>query len=195
MVAPHSPSFHSDPPAIAEAKQQIRARCLAALKAHDTALDALLCHRLTDTLLALPAASIGCVWPLPNEADLRPLCLALHTAGRIVALPETPVRGHPLTFRVWQPDCAMLPGRFGTQVPDGPLLVPQVLLVPLVGFDRSGNRLGYGGGYYDRTLAAHPHITAIGYALSVQEVDHIPTGPYDRPLSCLVTEKERLDFG
>lgn len=67
-------------------------------------------------------------------------------------------------------------------------------MVPLVGFDRRGNRLGYGGGYYDRTLATLPHADAVGYALAAQEVDHIPTGPYDHPLSCIVTEKERLHF-
>ena len=194
MVAPHLPPFISDPPAVAQAKKQARAGCLHALKTRNPALDSLLCARLAETLLALSAQNIACVWPLPHEVDVRPLCHALHKAGRTVLLPETPPRGHPLQFRVWHPQGSMVPGRFGTEVPDGPYAAPQAILVPLVGFDRTGNRLGYGGGYYDRTLAGLPAIPAVGYALSVQEVDHLPTGPYDKPLSCIVTEKERLHF-
>lgn len=194
MVAPHSSPLFSDPPAVAQAKKQARAICLQALKTRNPALDALLCARLAQTLLALPAPTIACVWPLPHEVDVRPLCHTLHNAGRTVLLPETPPKGQPLSFRVWHPTCTMLAGRFGTEVPDGPYATPTAILVPLVGFDRAGNRLGYGGGYYDRTLAALPHCPAIGYALCAQEVDHLPTGPYDKPLSCIVTEKERLHF-
>ncbi|GAN71501.1 hypothetical protein ASY01nite_15110 [Acetobacter syzygii] len=88
----------------------------------------------------------------------------------------------------------MLTGRFGTHYPDGPVMEPDLVLVPLLGFDRAGHRLGYGGGYYDRTLAALPHATSIGYAPSTQEVGHLPCGPYDQPLSCIVTEKEVIRF-
>ncbi|GAA07130.1 5-formyltetrahydrofolate cyclo-ligase [Acetobacter tropicalis NBRC 101654] len=194
MVAPHSSPLQSDPPAVAEAKKQLRAHCLTALKNRDQTLDPLLCRRLSESLLALEAERIACVWPLPHELDVRPVCHALAAAGRTVLLPETPPRGHPLVFRVWTPDCVMQAGRFGTCVPNGPVLTPQAIMVPLVGFDRRGNRLGYGGGYYDRTLSTLPHADAVGYALAAQEVDHIPTGPYDHPLSCIVTEKERLHF-
>ncbi|MCG0995199.1 5-formyltetrahydrofolate cyclo-ligase [Acetobacter indonesiensis] len=194
MVAPHSPPFQSDPPAIAAAKKQIRADCLARLKARNTAVDAVLCQRLTDALLLTPVPVIACVWPFPHEVDVRPVCHALAAAGRTVVLPETPPKGQPLLFRQWHPSCIMQPGRFGTEVPDGPVLTPDAVLVPLVGFDRAGNRLGYGGGYYDRTLATLPHALTLGYALAAQEVDHIPTGPYDHPLSRILTEKESLHF-
>lgn len=194
MVAPHSSPLFSETPEVAQAKKQMRTHCLEALKQHDPLLDATLCARLAEYLLALPAQTLACVWPFAHEVDVRPLCHTLHQAGRRVLLPETPPKGQPLRFRVWAPHTTMLPGRFGTLVPEGAYAIPDAILVPLVGFDRKGNRLGYGGGYYDRTLAGLPGIPAIGYALSVQEVDHIPTGPYDKPLSCIVTEKERLHF-
>ena len=184
----------SDSPVIAEAKQALRARCLSVLKTRPAGVDAILCARLAQILLATDHAHIACVWPLPHELDLRPLCHQLNAAGRQVLLPETPPRGQPLAFRLWPPQTALLRGRFGTQVPDGPLMRPDLVLVPLLGFDRTGNRLGYGGGYYDRTLAALPGIASMGYALAAQEVEQLPTGPYDQPLSALVTEQESLHF-
>jgi len=134
---------------------------------------------------------IGCVWPLPGEADLRPLCVLLAGAGRDVLLPETTPKGQPLVFRRWKPDRAMLPGRFGTMHPDGAVDRPDMVLVPLLAFDRSGNRLGYGGGYYDRTLAAL-RCRSIGFAFAWQEVAQVPLGAYDEPLDWIVTEKEIL---
>ena len=195
MAASHfSPSPVTESPAVAGAKQAQRALCLSRLKARPAGIDAVLCNRLAEALLAAPCTHIACVWPLPHEIDLRPLCHHLHAAGRHVLLPDTPPRGQPLTFRLWTPRSAMLQGRFGTQVPDGPVLTPDLVLVPLLGFDHSGNRLGYGGGYYDRTLAALPGVRSVGYALAAQEVDQLPTGPYDQPLSCVVTEQDILHF-
>ncbi len=84
----------------------------------------------------------------------------------------------------------MISGRFGTLSPDGPVGTPDILFVPLLAFDRLGHRLGYGGGYYDRTLAALPGRTAIGFGFSALEVDSVPIGPHDHPLNAIVTEKE-----
>jgi 5-formyltetrahydrofolate cyclo-ligase len=84
----------------------------------------------------------------------------------------------------------MITERFGTARPDGPVGIPDVLFVPLLAFDRRGHRLGYGGGYYDRTLAALPGRTALGFGFSALEVDSVPTGPHDHPLNAIVTEKE-----
>ncbi|NVN03437.1 MULTISPECIES: 5-formyltetrahydrofolate cyclo-ligase [Asaia] len=134
---------------------------------------------------------IGCVWPLPGEADLRPLCVLLAEAGRAVLLPETTPKGQPLIFRHWRPEGTMLEGRFGTMHPDGEVDRPDTLLVPLLAFDRSGNRLGYGGGYYDRTLAGL-RCRSIGFAFAWQEVAQVPLGAYDQPLDWIVTEKEIL---
>jgi 5-formyltetrahydrofolate cyclo-ligase len=129
--------------------------------------------------------------------DLRPLLLALHGRGHPIVLPQTPPRGAPLLFRSWHPGSAMIRERFGTFYPDGPLAAPGVVFVPLVGFDRTGARLGYGGGYYDRTLAALPGVLAIGYGHAAQEVPAIPTEPHDWRLPIIVTEREiiRVDPG
>ena len=82
----------------------------------------------------------------------------------------------------------MAPGRFGTAVPTGAAMVPTLLLVPLLAFDRRGNRLGYGAGYYDRTLAALPGVRTLGCAFGAQELDSVPVGPHDVKLDAVATE-------
>lgn len=183
MAAPHSPNLRID-----LAKQALRQRVLSAPRACGDAAPIL--ARLA--ALPLPTIVAG-VWPLPQEIDLRPLLGELHAHGHVIVLPETPPRGLPLIFCRWHPEAALLPGRFATRHPDGPVLTPQLLLVPLLVFDRSCHRLGYGGGYYDRTLAALPGVPAIGYGWSAQQVPTIPTGPYDRPLDAVATERELVE--
>lgn len=138
------------------------------------------------------ADTVAGVWPLPGEPDLRPLWHRLHALGHRVVLPETPSRGQALRFRSWHPGCAMLAGRFGTwhpeQDPGATKILPDLLFVPLLAFDNAGYRLGYGGGYYDRTLAALPRARAIGYGFSFQQVEAVPRGPFDIPLRIIVTE-------
>ncbi len=133
-------------------------------------------------------AVVAGFWPLGSEIDIRPLLFALHLAGHPVALPETPPLGRPLIFRVWQPGEAMVPERFGTMRPTGAVVEPDILLVPLLAFDRTCHRLGYGGGFYDRTLAGLPHARAIGCAFAHQAVDAVPVGPYDVALHAIATE-------
>ncbi len=148
--------------------------------------------------LALPwNAAISGVWPLEGEMDLRPLMHALHERGHPMLLPQTTPLGNPLIFREWVPGAPMIRERFGTERPDGPVGVPDVVFVPLLAFDRRGNRLGYGGGYYDRTLATLPGCMAIGFGYAAQEVDGLPVEPHDYPLQAIVTEAEiiRLDPG
>ncbi|GBR31028.1 5-formyltetrahydrofolate cyclo-ligase [Gluconobacter kondonii] len=142
---------------------------------------------LLKEILAQPAQKIAAVWPLAEEVDLRPLCHALSEAGRQVLLPETTPKGSPLIFRRWTPSSSMIAGRFGTSHPEGEIEVPDLVLVPFLAFDRSGYRLGYGGGYYDRTLAAL-NVPAIGFGFAGQQIDAVPTGPYDIPLKTIVTE-------
>lgn len=136
-----------------------------------------------------PGAVVGGFWPINHEIDVRPLLQALHAAGHKVVLPETPKIAGPLVFRGWRPGCAMAVGRFGTAVPDGTVAVPEVILVPLLAFDQAGGRLGQGGGFYDRTLAANPTARAIGVGYAAQGVDIVPVGPHDRPLSAILTER------
>ncbi len=143
-------------------------------------------------LLAKFPPSVGAIvagfWPLPGEIDLRPLLRELASRGHAIVLPVTPKRGEKLSFRRWQPGDAMIAERFGTLRPVGEPMVPDYLLVPLLAFDRRGHRLGYGAGYYDRTLAELPGAVTVGCAFAAQELDEVPAGPYDVPLHAIATE-------
>jgi 5-formyltetrahydrofolate cyclo-ligase len=142
-----------------------------------------------------PAAVVSGFWPLGEEIDIRPLLLALHDRGHRVTLPVTPRRGEALTFRGWQPGDVMLPERFGTLRPIGEVLVPDFLLIPLLAFDAAGARLGYGGGFYDRTLAVLPGRLRLGCAFAAQQVDSVPVGPYDIRLDAVATENGIIRCG
>jgi 5-formyltetrahydrofolate cyclo-ligase len=164
-----------------------RAACGPALGAR------LAAHILRDCSPPAGAVVSG-VWPLPGEIDLRPLLEELHRRGHAVVLPVTPPRGQPLTFRRWRPGDVLVPERFGTMAPTGEEAVPDFLLVPLLAFDRRGYRLGYGGGYYDRTLAALPRRFALGFAFAAQEVEYVPVGPTDIRLDAVATERGIIRF-
>jgi 5-formyltetrahydrofolate cyclo-ligase len=110
-------------------------------------------------------------------------------------LPVTPQRGEVLTFRGWQPGDALIPERFGTMRPIGELLTPDTLLIPLLAFDAAGRRLGYGGGFYDRTLAGLPGRFRLGCAFAAQQVDAVPVGPYDMRLDAVATENGIIRCG
>ncbi|HEX4261106.1 MAG TPA: 5-formyltetrahydrofolate cyclo-ligase [Acetobacteraceae bacterium] len=163
-----------------------------ALAARDRC-DPSLGERLADHLLreAPPPkdAVVAGFWPLGREIDIRPLLTQLSDRGHVIVLPETPPRGRPLVFRRWTPGAPMRRERFGTLCPDGAVMQPDFLLVPLLAFDRAGRRLGYGGGYYDRTLAGLPAARAVGCAYAAQEVDAVPAGPQDVRLSAVATER------
>jgi 5-formyltetrahydrofolate cyclo-ligase len=110
-----------------------------------------------------------------------------------VGVPVIIGAGQPLQFRLWEPDCEMIAGEFGAQIPaSGAWMIPQIVIVPLVAFSRSGGRLGYGGGFYDRTLeklrAAKPTL-AIGFAYTAQEDENLPLEATDQPLDLIVTEQ------
>jgi 5-formyltetrahydrofolate cyclo-ligase len=139
---------------------------------------------------------VAAYWPMRSEADPRPALAALHARGVPLALPVVAGRGMPLIFRAWAPGVALVPGGFGVLVPaDGPPVVPRVLVVPLLAFDRAGFRLGYGGGFYDRTLAAlraAGPVLAVGFAYAAQEVPHVPRTIDDQRLDRIVTETETI---
>ena len=126
-----------------------------------------------------------------TEIDPR-VAMASH-AGQ-VCVPVIMAKGQPLAFRDWTPMARMVDGPFGAQVPEaGAWRVPQVLIVPLVAFDARGFRLGYGGGFYDRTLErlrAQGPVLAVGFAYSAQQVDAVPLEPTDQPLDLIVTERD-----
>lgn len=110
-----------------------------------------------------------------------------------VGLPVIQGAGLPLKFRNWTPTSEMVTGEFGAQIPaQGAWIIPEIVIVPLVAFSRAGGRLGYGGGFYDRTLeqlrAAKPTL-AIGFAYAAQELEDLPLEPTDQPLDLIVTEQ------
>ena len=155
--------------------------------------------RFLAALTPPPEAAISGYWPIGSELDARPLLSALHERGHAIGLPVVTARGAPLLFRAWRPGASLVPASFGLQEPpDGaPLLVPEILIVPLVAFDRRGHRLGYGGGFYDRTLSglragdtAGRRTLAIGIAFAAQELDEVPHGASDERLDWVVTEAD-----
>jgi len=167
-----------------------RARALAAERraACDPAQGARLTENALREYLPPAGAIVAGYWPISTEIDIRPLLHALHARGYQLCLPEAPPRGNALIFRAWQPGTALVPGRFGTLHPVGEVLRPNFFLVPLLAFDAMGNRLGYGGGYYDRTFAEEPDAFRLGCAFSAQEVHAVPAGSNDVKLHAFVTE-------
>jgi 5-formyltetrahydrofolate cyclo-ligase len=139
-----------------------------------------------------PGAEIAGYWPMRGELDIRELLHALHARGFGISLPFTPKRGEGLEFRRWTPDATLITGRFGTVHTDGKRVWPKIVLVPCLAFDIYGNRLGYGGGYYDRTLyelTGHGYVIVIGCAYEGQEVKSVPIGPYDFRLDTVLTDR------
>ncbi len=169
-------------------KQGMRAEAMLRRRAFRPSLGADLSTRLLATPLIPPGVIVGGFWPLEGEIDIRPLLHALADRGHDVLLPETPPRGQLLTFRRWHPGAPLHPGRYGTRHPDGPVGTPAVLLVPLLAFDARCHRLGYGGGYYDRTIAALPCVRTVGCAFAAQQVDAVPVLPHDAALDAVATE-------
>ncbi len=140
-----------------------------------------------------PSVPVAGYWPIGEEADPRPLLGDLAKRGHPVALPRVVAEGQPLRFLCWRPGDDLETGPYGVRqpAPDRPEAHPELVLLPLLGFDATGLRLGYGGGYYDRTLAAlrkERAIEAIGIAFSDQEVDSLPGGDHDERLDWIVTE-------
>ena len=139
-------------------------------------------------------AEIGGYWPLSRELDIRPLLGACHEAGHSLSLPTTPRKGYPLTFRRWKPAQELKVGPYNTRepFPEQPEVLPSVVLVPLLAFTKYGERLGYGGGFYDRTLAAlkaKHDVFACGVAYAAQEAATLPTDHYDHKLDGILTEQ------
>lgn len=176
--------------AIRAAKAQARADALSRRAAvHGQGRDAAAQAHLAEVLRGRAGAVLAGYMPMRTEIDPLP-AMAAHPGP--VCVPVIVGKAMPLRFRRWAPGCALVPGPFGAAVPaTGDWLVPSVLIVPLLAFDDRGFRLGYGGGFYDRTLAAlraAAPVLAVGFAFAAQRVPSVPVEPVDEPLDLIVTE-------
>jgi 5-formyltetrahydrofolate cyclo-ligase len=149
--------------------------------------------RFADNLALEPNAVVAGYWPTRDEADPRLLMKALAASGATLALPRIEARNAALSFRRWSEGDPLADNHHAIQEPlaEAPRVTPDLVLVPLLAFDARGHRLGYGGGYYDRTLcglrAAGP-VTAIGIAYAGQEIAAIPHEANDQRLDMVLTE-------
>jgi len=192
-------SAMTDPQAKDAARREARARRDAIADRDRSTASAAVRDRIAELARGghLPRGGAGGYWPLGSELDARPALLHLKDLGHAVGLPVSGPRGTPLLFRDWDPEAPMAAGRYGIQEPaEGrAVLRPSLLLVPLLAFDRSGHRLGYGAGYYDRTLdglRAGGAVLAVGVAFAAQEMPAVPVDGHDERLDWIVTERETL---
>ena len=182
-------------------RSALRSRLIAlreALPAAERArLSRLIEARLGALLDAVNPAVLGFCWPFRGEFDARPLVAARLAGGLRACLPVVVDDGQPLAFREWTPQSEMIEDRYGIHVPaQGERLRPDAILMPLNAFDAAGYRLGYGGGFFDRSLAAlAPRPKAIGVGFELARVASIRPQPHDRPMDFVVTEAGAFEVG
>jgi 5-formyltetrahydrofolate cyclo-ligase len=146
-----------------------------------------------------PSTIVSGFMRLKSEINPLPLLQKLATAGAQLALPAIAGRGKPLIMRAWTSGTPLDRGQWGIREPkpDAPEVEPDILIVPLLAFDRAGHRIGYGAGYYDMTigrLRSIKPVTAVGIAFAAQEVPQVPTTPRDARLDLVLTEREMIDL-
>ena len=182
-------------------KADLRALARDQRRAFVATLDPL-AHRLAFKVLPSPLArrladarTVALYMGLDEDAPAQRLAAPVIAMGKRVALPRVLDRLGSMDFLPWTPDAPLIPGPFRTSHPepgDGPV-TPDAIIAPLVGFDRALNRLGQGGGYYDRAFARYPDALRIGLAWSAQELDDVPADPWDLPLDIILTEAELIE--
>jgi 5-formyltetrahydrofolate cyclo-ligase len=146
-----------------------------------------------------PGAIVAGFMPMKSEINPLPLLRKLAAAGARLALPVVAGQGKPLIMRAWAFGEPLAAGVWGIREPEpsAPAVAPDLLIVPLLAFDRAGHRIGYGAGYYDLTLAAlraRQTVVAIGVAFAAQEIEAVPATPHDAPLDIVLTEREVIDL-
>jgi 5-formyltetrahydrofolate cyclo-ligase len=185
-------------------KSRLRAQAGAARAAAHAALArsaaGALARQFLDALPWQAGQVISGYLPMRDEADILPLMRELDRRGARLALPVVAAKAQPLLFRRWAPGAPLEAGVFGTSHPpaSADILIPDLLLVPLLAFDESGTRLGYGGGYYDRSLAALREvrrIIAVGIGYEAQRLPSLPCESHDQKLDWMVTEQRVREFG
>jgi len=181
-----------------EARANAKVRRAEAAASSGLAAAEAVSERVAELLSGFSKATVVAgYWPIGTELDVRHTLSHLDLIGFGCALPVVVAKGEPLTFRTWTPQVLMERSGLGILAPAAtvPEVDPDVLLVPLLSFDRAGYRLGYGAGFYDRTLERlrrSKPLTAVGIGFAAQEVDSVPRDQYDQPLDWLVTERFAL---
>ena len=172
-------------------RQQLIGRRLAMQPDERAAWSAQIEAALETGFGALAGLVTGLCWPYQGEFDARPFATRLLAQGGRTALPAVVAKGAPLEFLEWRPGIALIDGAYGLPVPDGSAkLVPDALLIPVVGVGERGDRLGYGGGFFDRTLAAlTPQPLAVAIAFELSRVPSTDPQPHDVPMDFVVTER------
>lgn len=167
----------------------VNRRLALTMEMHAEFSAAIVAH-LVERLPQLARAVVGFCWPIKNEPDVRAALDIWRRQGGRAALPVVVEEAAPLAFRAWEPDTPLVPDRYGIPTPDsGEWLVPDALLLPLNAFDGAGYRLGYGGGFFDRTLESlAPRPLAVGVGFEMNRVDTIRPEPHDQRLDWIVTE-------
>ena len=161
--------------------------------------DQAIAERVLDSgLLNSMTGPVAAYWPMRSEADPRPIMVGLKERGVTLALPA--VQDGHIVFRQWSPWEPIVPGGFGTLVPslDAPVVQPMALIVPLLAFDQTCARLGYGKGHYDRAIAAlkqHGPLLTIGIAYAAQEIGAVPVEFHDQRLDVIMTERATIMGG
>jgi len=147
-------------------------------------------HHLLNWLDTQPdIRSISGYMPIHTEIDTLPAMQALHARGYTLSVPVIMGKAMPLKFSAWTPETKMVKGAFGALVPEvDNWQLPDLLICPMLAFDGGGQRMGYGGGFYDRTIATLSPVRALGFAYAAQQVETLPTEPTDMPLDGVVTE-------
>lgn len=172
-------------------RKELLAKRQAVSEADRKRWNAAITQHLVDGFPQLGGLTIGIYWPYQGEFDPRHAMHHFRGQGATAALPEVVQKAAPLQFRSWWPGVAMGQGAYDIPVPQGTeLVVPQALIMPPVGFDAQGFRLGYGGGFYDRTLASiTPPPLSIGVAFELSRVDSIRPQAFDLAMDYVVTER------
>ena len=200
VILAHKINYHSRMTDIQETKAAVRKTAFANRKtAHLAGGDDVANMHLQTALAQFPDAQVFAAY-MPIQTEVSPLATMawLVEQGKSVCVPVILAAGQALEFHQWTPKAEMIKGAFGAAIPkDGVVLQPDVVITPLVAFDSAGYRLGYGGGFYDRSfeaLAALGPVAAVGFAYAGQELPEVPTEPTDHRLDVMVTEQGAVWF-